>query len=206
VAFKLCAIGIKRPNVCQENIPQTITPPPPAHIFDTMQDGATTNRQTTVQYNNGLQNSISEGTTRQSLSRMGYCSGQPHRVALLSAKNKKKRLLTPNPDISMTQQEPGFVGSGHFPLLNSPVLVVACQMGPLFLERGGVHNKRETECILIIYSPILKLIKLSSSPPSHQLTQYPIMTKQKPLFRNVCKCIQINYHIYISIQALYSVV
>ncbi|XP_014050385.1 acidic leucine-rich nuclear phosphoprotein 32 family member B isoform X1 [Salmo salar] len=33
-----------------------------------------TNRQITAQYNSGAQNSISERTTRRSLSRMGYCS------------------------------------------------------------------------------------------------------------------------------------
>ena len=50
-----------------------------------------TNRQM-AQYNSGVQNSISECTTRRSLSRMGYCSRRPHRVQLLSAKNKKKQL------------------------------------------------------------------------------------------------------------------
>jgi hypothetical protein len=45
-----------------------------------------------AQYNSGLQNGILEHTTRQSLSQMGYYSSRPHRVPLLSAKNKKKRL------------------------------------------------------------------------------------------------------------------
>ena len=35
------------------------------------------------------ENDISERTTRRSMSRMGYCSRRPHRVPLLSAKNKK---------------------------------------------------------------------------------------------------------------------
>ncbi|KAK6324712.1 hypothetical protein J4Q44_G00040540 [Coregonus suidteri] len=37
-----------------------------------------TNRQITAQYNSGVQNCISERTTRRSLSRMGYCSRRPH--------------------------------------------------------------------------------------------------------------------------------
>ncbi len=40
VAFKWCSIGTKGPKVCQENIPQTITPPPPAWTVETWQDGS----------------------------------------------------------------------------------------------------------------------------------------------------------------------
>ena len=36
-------------------------------------------------------------------------------------------------------------------------------------------------------------------------TQHPIMTKQKQVFRNVCKFIKMKYHIYMSIQTLYSI-
>ncbi len=39
-----------------------------------------------------MQNSISEHTTRQTLKQMGYSSRRPHRVPLLSAKNRKRRL------------------------------------------------------------------------------------------------------------------
>jgi hypothetical protein len=39
-----------------------------------------TNRQITTQYNRGVQNGISECTTRQSLSQMGYCSRWPHGI------------------------------------------------------------------------------------------------------------------------------
>jgi hypothetical protein len=35
-----CSIGIKGRNVCQENIPHTSTPLPPACIVDTRQDGS----------------------------------------------------------------------------------------------------------------------------------------------------------------------
>ncbi len=38
--FKLCSIGTKGPKVCQENIPHTITPPPPAWTVETRQDGS----------------------------------------------------------------------------------------------------------------------------------------------------------------------
>ncbi len=39
-----------------------------------------------------MQNTISERTTCQTLKRMGYSSRRPHRVPLLSAKNRKRRL------------------------------------------------------------------------------------------------------------------
>jgi len=40
VAFKRCPIGTKGPKVCQENIPHTITPPPPAYTVVTRHDGS----------------------------------------------------------------------------------------------------------------------------------------------------------------------
>ncbi len=39
-----------------------------------------------------MTNTISERTTRQTLKQMGYSSRRPHRVPLLSAKNRKQRL------------------------------------------------------------------------------------------------------------------
>ncbi len=39
-----------------------------------------------------MQNTISERTTRQTLKQMGYSSRRPHRVPLLSAKNRKRSL------------------------------------------------------------------------------------------------------------------
>ncbi len=48
--------------------------------------------QITTRYNQGMQNSISERTTRRTLKQMGYSSRRPHRVPLLSAKNRKRRL------------------------------------------------------------------------------------------------------------------
>jgi hypothetical protein len=54
----------------------------------------TTNRQITVQYNSGVQNNISEHTTRQSFSRMGYCSSQLHWVPPLSASDGKRTQLS----------------------------------------------------------------------------------------------------------------
>ncbi len=47
--------------------------------------------QITTRYNQGMQNTISERTTRRTLKQMGYCSRRPHRVPLLSAKNRKRR-------------------------------------------------------------------------------------------------------------------
>ncbi len=43
-------------------------------------------------YNQGMQNTISERTTRRTLKQMGYSSRRPHRVPLLSAKDRKRRL------------------------------------------------------------------------------------------------------------------
>ncbi len=48
--------------------------------------------QITTRYNQGMQNTISERTTCQTLKQMGYNSRRPHRVLLLSAKNRKRRL------------------------------------------------------------------------------------------------------------------
>ncbi len=48
--------------------------------------------QTTTHYNHGLQNTISERTTHRTLKQMGYSSRRPHRVPLLSDKNRKRRL------------------------------------------------------------------------------------------------------------------
>ncbi len=46
----------------------------------------------TTRYNQGMQNTISECTTHRTLKQMGYSSRRPHRVTLLSAKNRKRRL------------------------------------------------------------------------------------------------------------------
>ncbi len=48
--------------------------------------------QITTCYNQGIQNTISDCTTRRTLKQMGYSSRRPHRVPLLSAKNRKQRL------------------------------------------------------------------------------------------------------------------
>ncbi len=55
-------------------------------------DRKATVTQKTTRYNQGMQNSISERTTRRTLKQMGYSSRRPHRVPLLSAKNRKQRL------------------------------------------------------------------------------------------------------------------
>ncbi len=55
-------------------------------------DRKATETQITTRYNQGMQNTISEHTTCRTLKRMGYSSRRPHRVPLLSAKNRKRRL------------------------------------------------------------------------------------------------------------------
>ncbi len=54
-------------------------------------DRKATVTQITTRYNQGIQHTISECTTRRTLKQMGY-SSRPHRVPLLSAKNRKRRL------------------------------------------------------------------------------------------------------------------
>ncbi len=58
-------------------------------------DRKTTVTQITTRYNQGIQNTISEHTTRRTLKQMGYSSRRPHRVPLLSDKNKKRRIQLP---------------------------------------------------------------------------------------------------------------
>ncbi len=55
-------------------------------------DRKATVTQITTHYNQGMQNTISEHTTRWTLKQMGYSSRRPHWVPLLSAKNRKQRL------------------------------------------------------------------------------------------------------------------
>ncbi len=55
-------------------------------------DRKATVTQITSRYNQGMQNTISERTTRRTLKQMGYSSRRPHWVPLLSAKNSTRRL------------------------------------------------------------------------------------------------------------------
>ncbi len=58
-------------------------------------DKKATVTQITTHYNQGMQNTISEHTTRRTLKQMGFSSRRTHRVSLLSAKNRKRRLQFP---------------------------------------------------------------------------------------------------------------
>ncbi len=55
-------------------------------------DRKATVTQINTRYNQGMENAISERTTRRTLKQMCYSSRRPHRVPLLSAKNRKRRL------------------------------------------------------------------------------------------------------------------
>ncbi|MDF4280576.1 hypothetical protein P3371_24365 [Vibrio parahaemolyticus] len=55
-------------------------------------DGKAKLTHITTGYNQGLQKTISEPTTRPTLKQMGYSSRRPHQVPLLSANNRKLRL------------------------------------------------------------------------------------------------------------------
>ncbi len=55
-------------------------------------DRKTTVTQITTRYSQGMQNTISEHTTCQTLKQMGSSSRRPHRVPLLSDKNRTRRI------------------------------------------------------------------------------------------------------------------
>ncbi len=55
-------------------------------------DRKTTVTQITTRYSQGMQNTISDCTTSRTLKQMGSSSRTPHRVPLLSEKNRKWRL------------------------------------------------------------------------------------------------------------------
>ncbi len=55
-------------------------------------DRKATETQKNTRYNQGMQNTISEHTTRRTLKQMGYSSRRPHRVPLLSSKNRTRRI------------------------------------------------------------------------------------------------------------------
>ncbi len=55
-------------------------------------DRKATVTQITTRYNQGMQNIISEHTTRRTLKQMSYSSRRPHRVPLLSDKNRTRRI------------------------------------------------------------------------------------------------------------------
>ncbi len=55
-------------------------------------DRKTTVTQITTRYNQDLQNTISEHTTRQTLKQMSSSSRRPHRVPLLSDKTRTRRI------------------------------------------------------------------------------------------------------------------
>ncbi len=55
-------------------------------------DRKTTVTEITTRYNQGVQNTISEHTTRRTLKQMGSSSRRPHRVTLLSDKNRTRRI------------------------------------------------------------------------------------------------------------------
>ncbi len=55
-------------------------------------DRKATVTQIITRYNQDMQNIISERTTPRTLKQMDYSSRRPHRVPLLSAKNRKQRI------------------------------------------------------------------------------------------------------------------
>ncbi len=74
-------VWTKRPCWCQKRMDRLVK-----------DDRKATVTQITTRYNQGIENTISECTTRRTLKQMDYSSKRPHRVPLLSAKNRKRRL------------------------------------------------------------------------------------------------------------------
>ncbi len=68
-------------------------------------DRKATVTQITTRYNQGMQNTISERTTHRTLKQMDYSSGRPHRVPLLSDKNRKWRIHTGSPKLDIRRLE-----------------------------------------------------------------------------------------------------
>ncbi len=68
-------------------------------------DRKATVTQITTRYNQGMQKTICECITRRTLKQMGYSSRRPHRVLLLSAKNRKRRLQFPQAHQNWTIKE-----------------------------------------------------------------------------------------------------
>ncbi len=68
-------------------------------------DRKATVTQITARYNQVMQNTISERTTHRTLKQMDYSSRRPHRVPLLSAKNRKQRLRFTQPQQNWTIED-----------------------------------------------------------------------------------------------------
>ncbi len=81
-------------------------------------DRKATVTQITTCYNQGMRNTIFERTTRRTLKQMGYSSRRPHRVPLLPAKNRKRRL-----QFAQTHQNLNFLS---ITLIDCFVLISGC--------------------------------------------------------------------------------
>ncbi len=79
--LRAAAVWTKMPCWCQRRIDRLVR-----------DDRKATLAQITTRYKQGMQNTISERTTRRTLKQMDYSSRRTHRVPLLSAKNRKQRL------------------------------------------------------------------------------------------------------------------
>ncbi len=82
--LRVAVVWTKMPCWCQRRIDRLVR-----------DDRKATLAQITTHYKQGMQNTISEHTTRRTLKQMSYSSRRPHRVSLLSAKNRKQRLQFP---------------------------------------------------------------------------------------------------------------
>ncbi len=69
------------------------------------EDRKATVTQITTRYTQGMQNTISERTTHWTLKQMNYSSRRPHRVPLLSAKNRTRRLQFTQAQLNWTIED-----------------------------------------------------------------------------------------------------
>ncbi len=110
-------------------------------------DRKTTVTQIITRYNQGLQNTISEHTTHRTLKQMGSSSRRPHRVPLLSDKNRTRRIQFTQDHINWTIADWKYVAwsdESRFLLrfvswmcsrqICSSCVMLSCQYGPKSLR------------------------------------------------------------------------
>ncbi len=110
--------------------------------------------QIATRYNQGMQNTISERTTRRPLKQMGYSSRGPHRVPLLSGKNRKRRLQFTQAHQIRTIEDcktlPGLIS--HTP---QPTWVLLLTMSiPLWLQCTNLQMATSSRKIHHVTKPI----------------------------------------------------
>ncbi len=118
--------------------------------------------QITTRYNQGMQNTISERTTCRTLKQMGYSSRRPHRVLLLSAKNRKRRLQFAQAHQNWTIEDWKNIAWSQFLLRQSDGRVRICCKEHEIMDPSCLHNFIIRVVILAAYEAGYQL-KLNKS-------------------------------------------